>query len=270
MYKIIDFLYNYGIPSKLALKTAVKFNDKIFFFAEKIEESNTSTNIFINSNNCLVFLNDKIKEKFIQFIEKQNINSEKIQQIPTIHEIRSQQKPGILISASVIVLDKKNRILLLKRDHKAPVEANKWQIPGGRMDITHPMYVAKAEIDQEITILNKNQKKQIITSEFINDDDLNKHQINIIIDQKLIHITHTIKIHDRENSTIELFYPTKLNIESKDLYCRDNEFSREVNFFTLNEINRLNIPLVTYLEKYQKEIFSQINFKKKILEAFFI
>lgn len=133
-------LMNRFIPDNL--------NDQVFFYARKIvKQRGSHWTIYVDPNNCLVSLSDR-EERIPTVDELRQAVLRKSQSLDQVSYVGK-----VLFSGGVFLIIN-NKILMLFRDEKAPIDPLKWTSPAGRCD-REPLFTSFKEFYEEVIIFDR-------------------------------------------------------------------------------------------------------------------
>jgi hypothetical protein len=263
-FKIKDALLNIINSEECVKEILTNNNDKIYLYAKNIENSNKDFNLEIDSKNCIVGLNEKTVSSIKNIIKKHNL--EMNIEIATVSQIRSGEVSGVLFSAGVIAKNDDNDCLMLERDSYAPTEANCWQFPAGRCEEIEIIKTAKAEITEEISVIDRKDNSLVSIADNIEVTSSSYVNVDIYVDNILYTRNNNFAVMDNDFNTLEQFYFSK--IKDNGYLLKDNEFDRKVSYVSFKMLKNNEIKMINLLNK-KKEIFIDLfkrNEKKKKLK----
>jgi hypothetical protein len=231
------------IPSKHCVREIMAANeDKIFLYAKNIDNGIESS-VYLDSDNCIVALNDKIVNSIKDILSKYDLSADLISDIFFVEDIRQGRVEGFLFSAGVIAKNPIGEPLMIERDAGAPTEPMCWQFPAGRCEEIKSLNVAKNEIDEEVKAFNS-FGKVLISQSIVENSDQYKN-VNYFVDNELVHVSNSIAILDEKNNTLEQYYFAEVPFGYE---FKDEEFNRKIDFIAPEKISTNDLPMVSLIE----------------------
>lgn len=232
-------------------KTMIRgLKDSVFLYAKGYTEDPDTGELSLefDSSDCLAFLSNRYKAGAAEMCAQAGLPRRWADHAPTVSQIRSGERSGLLVSSSALVSDINGKILIVERDEKAPVDPFKWQAPGGRSETTDPVAMATMELMQEISMVDKS------TSRYLTPDDLkpsghdaDTKTVLIRLDGKLLHDYKCPAYLDKETHTLENLVHLKTTKPADQYRVWDNEFGRTVGFLDKADLVNGQYAMVSYL-----------------------
>ncbi len=229
-----------------------KYNDKIFWYASKVEITDKKVDIYIDNQNIVGF--DDVE-----------LNIKKISDLIQLEQHNSNNLENVLISSgSFLFINEK--LVVTQRDLNTKYDPGYWTTPAGRCDRTI-FDTAIKETIEEIEIRDKHNNVLFpkIAEKFIsNDSDIkfyptsfqNKklpiktYNINLFLDNVLIETTKAWMLFSNGVNTLEFRVPIFTTIKEENLKFINPEFKTKTGLKTIEELEKLKcVPALAQLLK---------------------
>lgn len=189
-----------------------------------------------------------------------------------VQELSKQPESGKSILSAGAVVYYENRLVLLKRDEKAPVFALHLNEPCGRcgelpqvtifkelaeeLGVTLNSESAYFQANNDLGFISKNitdvdlQKKAVYLT--LNNKKLNLpiNTVNVYLDFELIQTIEGVSVFDKKNNVLEVRQVFEINSDQKCSFFDNESYGREIKILTLEEASKEKC--VPYLEHIMK------------------
>jgi len=229
------------------------YNDKLFWYASKIEIYDNSIKLFIENDNLVTFDNTDIYVK-------------KISQLNRLIQNDGNTLFNVLISSgSFLFINDKQAVT--QRQLTTQFDAGFWTTPAGRCDrniyttaiketieeieISHNQNKLFPNIAENILITNENIKFYDISFENIK-FPINLYDITVYLDNEIIEKTKMWYYYSQEVNTIEFRLPIFANMDEESLILTNPEFHTPTALMSIAELQKLQT--VPALKKLIEEL----------------
>ena len=243
----------FNVESLLKGNIPNKFNDKIFWYATKVEINKKEINIFIDNDKLFTF--DNI-----------DINIKKISELVNIKQDSNQKLNNVLISSgSFLFINEK--LAVTQRELTTKFDPGFWTTPAGRCDRTI-LDTALKETIEEIEIIQNNKiLYPKIAQNFVNKTKdvifydasfsnskipINTTKVKLFLDNNLVQECYSWFYFSKEVNTIEFRIPIFTTLNEQSLQFRNPEFGTPTGLKTIEELKTLQC--VPALKKLIEEI----------------
>jgi 8-oxo-dGTP pyrophosphatase MutT (NUDIX family) len=230
-----------------------QISDKYYIYANV--EYNKTTNTYtiqVNSSDYKVTLDNNNKD-----VKKvYDVRTAKPEYMETLEDIYLYKNQ--LISAGLIALFNNDKTILIERDDKAPIEANKLQFPAGRCSST-PYITAKKEFLEEVHISTSEKEDINILEEYEYEEIKYKNsKVITTLDGKIVDEKEMLVVHDVLNNTLENYLLLKFDLDIDTLQLKDKEpYGRNIKTINIQNLNtdEYEGKLVNNLDVFLKKFF---------------
>lgn len=246
-------MIGYTVRDLLQGKLPSIYRDKVFWFAEKVIQTNDTIDIYINNTKGLTAFDNFADE--LQVIPLSQLAS-----IPASIPWNTGKKPVLVSSGSFLWIN--GKLLVTQRTADTKYDPLAWTAPAGRCDDT-PFRTALKETIEEIhiksaesdklwmpdvakTVIPEGTDVNFYSTTIAFPDKINGKHINVktFIDEKLIEESMLWMMFSEKSNTIEFRVPLIATIDG-NLHYTNPEYHTDVRAVIVEELE--GIPLVPAL-----------------------
>lgn len=218
-------------------KIAVKYNDRLFWYAKNVQIINDSVNIYIQDD-CLVTFDD---------INIEGVH-QKVSKLSQIKQSNQNNMNDVLVSSGSFLFIN-DKLVITQRTANTKYDPLHWTTPAGRCDRTI-LETGIKETIEEISITRDNKTFfPNIAKNFISDKEnvefyetffenkqfpLKVYNINLYLDNILIEQSKSWMYYSKEVNTLEFRIPLFAKLDEKELKFSNPEFGTDIKLISLN------------------------------------